>query len=90
MSVEQAIDLTREAAVVALMVGSPIVLAGMLVGLIVSILQAVTQVHEQTLSFVPKLIAMVVATALCLPWMMARMVEYTSDLVHQIPSSLAP
>ena len=79
MSVEQAIDLAREAAVVALLVSSPIVLAGMLVGLVVSILQAVTQVHEQTLSFVPKLIAMVVATVVTLPLGVASVPDWTGE-----------
>lgn len=90
MSVDLAVDLTREAALIALFVGAPILLVGMLVGLIVSMLQAVTQVQEQTLSFVPKIIAMVVAMVLLLPWMMTRMIEYTSNLVEQIPSSLTP
>ena len=54
--------------------------ARLVVGVVVSILQAVTQIQEQTLSFVPKILAMMVALALLLPWMVRQMVEYTQQM----------
>jgi flagellar biosynthetic protein FliQ len=88
MTVESAIDLARDAALLTLVVGAPILLAGMVVGLVISMLQAVTQVQEQTLSFVPKIIAMVIVMMLVLPWMMARMLDYTENLIRDIPAVL--
>ena len=80
MTAEQAIDLGREALYITLTVCTPILLAGLAVGLTVSILQAVTQIQEQTLSFVPKIIAMMLALLVCLPWLVARLVQYAHDL----------
>jgi len=80
MTPEQAIDIGRQAMMVTLMVASPILLIGMTVGLVVSILQAVTQVQEQTLSFVPKIIAMVLAVGLFLPWIIVKLLEFSREM----------
>ena len=80
MTPEQAIDIGREAMMVTLMISSPILLIGMAVGLAVSILQAVTQVQEQTLSFVPKIIAMVLAVGLFLPWIIVKLIEFSREM----------
>lgn len=85
MNSDAAVDLGREAIVTALLVGGPLLLAGVVVGLLISLLQAVTQVQDQTVSFVPKIVAMVVVLALCLPWILQRMVEYSHNLIHTIP-----
>ena len=80
MNVTTALDLTYEALLMALILAGPIMAIGMLVGLIISIFQAVTQLHEQTLTFVPKIVAMGIATAFFIPWLTTRLIEYTSRL----------
>ena len=62
MHPQDAVDLGREALVIATLIAAPVLLAGMLVGLLIGLLQALTQIQEQTVAFVPKLIAMVLAT----------------------------
>jgi flagellar biosynthetic protein FliQ len=79
------IDLGREAVWIGLLVSAPLLLTGMLVGLLVGLLQALTQIQEQTVAFVPKIIAMVLVMSLVLPWLIARMLEYSSDLISAIP-----
>ncbi|HET6325526.1 MAG TPA: flagellar biosynthesis protein FliQ [Planctomycetaceae bacterium] len=88
MTVDQAAELTRNAVVLVLMLGAPIMLMAIIVGLAISILQAVTQLQDQTLSFVPKIIAMALAGLALLPWMMHRMVEYATAIFNNIPSQL--
>lgn len=88
MNPQDAIDLSREALNIALVIGAPVLLAGMAVGLIVGLLQAVTQVQEQTISFVPKLVAMVLVLSLMLPWLVHQMVQYSHDLIVNIPNTL--
>jgi flagellar biosynthetic protein FliQ len=75
-----AVDLSREALTITLIVAGPIMAVGLLVGLAVSIFQAVTQLQEQTLSFVPKIVGMGVAAAFFMPWFTARLIEYTHAL----------
>jgi flagellar biosynthetic protein FliQ len=86
MTVEQAVEMTRSAVVLVLMLGAPIMLMAILVGLVISILQAVTQLQDQTLSFVPKIVAMSLAGLALLPWMMHRLVEYAAEIFTNIPS----
>lgn len=88
MSIEQAIELGRGALTMTLLIGAPVLLAAIAVGLLVSILQAVTQLQDQTLSFVPKIIAMFVTLMLILPWLIVRMVNYSATLIREIPSGL--
>ena len=80
LSVEQAIDLLREAMLMTMIIVGPILLIGMVIGLLISVVQAVTQIQEQTLSFVPKIFAMGVAVILVMPWMFQRLIEYTRHL----------
>jgi flagellar biosynthesis protein FliQ len=86
MSQALVIDLARNAIMLALLVGGPLMLVALVVGLVVSVFQAVTSIQEQTLSFVPKLIAVSVAFLVALPWMMEMMVRYTTDLFRSIPT----
>jgi flagellar biosynthesis protein FliQ len=85
MQIEQAIDLLREAMLMTLLIVGPILLIGMAIGLIISLVQAVTQIQEQTLSFVPKLVAMAAAVVIVMPWMFQRLIEYTRVLLGPIP-----
>jgi flagellar biosynthetic protein FliQ len=80
MTVEQAIDMLKEAMMVTLVIIGPILLIGMLVGLVISLVQAVTQIQEQTLSFVPKIFCMAIAVMVVMPWMFQRLIEYTRQL----------
>jgi flagellar biosynthesis protein FliQ len=86
MSQALVIDLARNAVMLALMVGGPLMLVALVIGLAVSVFQAVTQIQEQTLSFVPKLIAVSVAFLITLPWMLEMMIRYTTDLFRSIPT----
>ena len=86
MNPQDAIGLGREALRMALLIGSPVLLAGMIVGLAIGLLQALTQVQEQTVSFVPKIVAMVAALAVALPWLTSRMMEYAAELIRSIPT----
>ena len=83
-----AIDLGREAVNIALLLGAPVLVCGMVVGLVVGLLQAITQIQEQTVSFVPKLVAMVIVLSLTLPWLVNEMVRYSHDLIVNIPNTL--
>ena len=85
MNPQDAIDLGREAIWTALMIGAPILLAGMAVGLLIGLFQALTQIQEQTVAFVPKIVAMVLALSLALPWLITRMLQYSTDLIEGIP-----
>jgi len=85
---QEAIDLGREAIVTALLIGSPVLLVGTAVGLLIGLIQALTQIQDQTVSFVPKIIAMVAALGICLPWIVYRMMEYSETLIENIPQSI--
>jgi flagellar biosynthetic protein FliQ len=88
MDAQQVIELGRGAILVGLLVSAPVLLVGMVVGLLIGLLQALTQVQDQTVAFVPKIVAMVAVLALCLPWLIERMVEYSHDLIAGIPPAL--
>ncbi len=90
MDYQVATDLARDAVRITLMMGAPVLLAGMAVGLLVGLLQAVTQVQEQTVAFVPKIVAMIVVFSFTLPWLMSNMLEYSTDLIGGIPDRLTP
>ena len=85
MSVGFAINLIRSGALQALMIAAPLLLVGMLVGLIISIFQATTSIQEQTLTFVPKIAAILGALILFGPWIIVSMVQFTLRLFGRIP-----
>jgi flagellar biosynthetic protein FliQ len=72
----EAVDILREALGLLLVLAAPVLLTGLVVGVAVSLLQAVTQIQEQTLSLVPKILAMLIAVMLLGPWMLDRLVEF--------------
>jgi flagellar biosynthesis protein FliQ len=88
MTPQQAIELGREALLTTLMVGAPVLLAGLIVGLAIGLFQALTQIQEQTIAFVPKIVAMLVALSLALPWLVTMMLQYAHDLIVGIPGRL--
>jgi flagellar biosynthetic protein FliQ len=71
---------------VTVLVAAPLLIVALLVGLLVSILQTVTQVQEQTLSFLPKLVAVGVTFIIALPWMLQLLVQYTTGLLRGLPA----
>jgi len=85
---DQAVELCRQALILTMLIVGPVLVVAVAVGLLISILQAVTQLQDQTISFVPKIIAMMVAMLYVLPWAVGRMVEYSQTLIHDIPSML--
>ncbi|MCL7752010.1 flagellar biosynthesis protein FliQ [Guyparkeria hydrothermalis] len=89
MSPDTVIDLTRQALTVILYLSMPILLTALAVGLLIGMFQAATQINEMTLSFIPKMIAVVVAILLAAPWMLQVIVDFTERLFHNIPSLIA-
>ncbi len=78
---DQAVDVGREALFLAVKLSLPMLLAGLLVGSLISLLQAATQVQEQTLNQVPKMFAIAAVAFLSLPWMLAALAEYAMGLL---------
>lgn len=72
-----AMDLCRTTMITTIVIAAPLLIVGMAVGITVGLLQALTQVQDQTVSFVPKLLAMAAVLIACLPWVLGRMVEFT-------------
>ncbi|MFW9619095.1 MAG: flagellar biosynthesis protein FliQ [Sulfurospirillum sp.] len=71
---------------IALLLSMPMLLSGLLAGLAISIFQAVTQINESTLSFVPKILVTIVVAIFTMPWMMNMMIEFTTRMLELIPS----
>jgi len=79
------IDIGNQAMLLIVYMAAPLLLSALAVGLLISIFQAATQIQEQTLSFIPKLIALVVSLVLFGPWMLQLWISYTQDLYLGIP-----
>lgn len=88
MDPQEAIELTRDALWMGMLISAPILITGMVVGLILGLAQALTQVQEQTVAFVPKLVAMVVILSVTLPWLLTQFLQYSTDLIAGIPGKL--
>ncbi len=88
MNVEIAVDLARQATMLTILLSAPLMVLALVVGLVISILQAVTQIQEQTIQFVPKLILMLGAMVLLLPWTLSRLIEYSTNLIREIPNRM--
>lgn len=86
MDAQQVFTFGQQGLVMLLMISAPLLLTVLAVGLIVSVFQAATQIHEATLSFVPKLIAAVAVLAIAGPWMITSVVEYLQRTLQSIPT----
>ena len=86
MGVEAVTGIGRGALEMALLLAGPVLLFGLVAGLVVGVLQAMTQIHEITLTFIPKMVAGVVALLLFGPWMLTRLVGYTTALFQSLPA----
>ena len=89
MDPSDAISLTQQAITTSLLLGAPLLLIGMAVGLLIGLAQALTQVQDQTVAFVPKIVAMFIALLLCLPWLTQKMMEYSEALITNIPKTIS-
>jgi flagellar biosynthesis protein FliQ len=89
MSYTLVVDLARNAIFTAMLLAGPLLLVALGVGLLVSVVQAVTQIQEQTLSFVPKLFAVMAVFLLALPWMLQVLVRYTLELFRSFPTLIS-
>jgi flagellar biosynthetic protein FliQ len=85
MELTEALQVGRDAFWMALITSAPILGIGLLVGLTLSMVQAVTQLQEQSLTFVPKILAMVVAGALLIPWIANQLLAYTQTMLSEVP-----
>ncbi len=81
-----AVDLVRQAIMTALIVAAPLLATALIVGVVVSLVQAVTQLQEQTLTFIPKLLAIALVFTLTLPWALTRLVEYLAGVLRSLPT----
>ncbi|HLT26930.1 MAG TPA: flagellar biosynthesis protein FliQ [Zeimonas sp.] len=88
MTPESVLGFGRQGLEVLLAAGAPVLLAALLVGLVVSILQALTQINEATLSFLPKLVAIAVTLMIAGPWMLGLLVDYLQRVLVGIPSAI--
>jgi len=86
MSPQMVISIGREALTVIMMVSGPMLLAGLIVGLIISIFQAITMINEMTLTFVPKILAVAAALLIFLPWMINMLIDFTHHMYSLIPT----
>ena len=85
MTPEYSVELLKTTLLQAVTLSVPLLLAAMVVGLAVSLFQAVTSIHEQTLSFVPKALAVLGLSIILLPWMLRSMIEFATQVISRIP-----
>jgi flagellar biosynthetic protein FliQ len=88
MTPESVITMGRTAMEITLMIAAPLLLVAMIIGLIVSIFQAATQINEATLSFIPKLVGIFVALVVAGPWMLSVMLDYMRNVFNGIPGMI--
>ena len=88
MDAQQVLSMGQQGLYLLLLVSAPILLVVMAIGLIVSVLQAATQINEATLSFVPKIVAAVAVLGFAGPWMITTLVEYLQRTLQAIPSAV--
>lgn len=86
MTPEYVVHLGQQAIYLMLLISAPMLSAGLVVGLGISILQAVTQIHEVTLTFIPKILVVSLALVVALPWMIQKLLDFMIMLMNQIPT----
>jgi flagellar biosynthetic protein FliQ len=86
MNQDMVVNLATQAMTLAFEVAGPILLVGLVIGLAVSLFQSVTQIQEQSLSFIPKIIGLAVVIVILGPWMMDKLINYVTNLYMAIPS----
>jgi flagellar biosynthetic protein FliQ len=86
MDQDTVIHLSQQAMELAMKVAGPLLLVGLVIGLVVSVFQAVTQIQEQSLSFIPKIVGVAVVVIVAGPWMLGQLLGYTEELYRSIPA----
>ena len=89
METDLAVDIGRQALNMTLVMAGPILLIGLLIGIAMGVLQAITQIQDYTISVVPKIILMLIVVAFCLPWLMSLLSDYSRELIENIPRVIA-
>jgi flagellar biosynthetic protein FliQ len=90
VDIDRLIALGQDAVLITLLASAPMLLAGLVVGLLISIIQSVTQIQEITLSFVPKIVVVLAVFVLALPWMSDLLIDYMQELLNGIPDLVRP
>jgi flagellar biosynthetic protein FliQ len=90
MNQDVVVSLTMDAITLALKVALPMLMVGLVVGLVISVFQAVTQIQEQTLAFIPKVLALIAVMVIAGPWMLGQLEVYTTGLYSSIPDLVGP
>jgi flagellar biosynthesis protein FliQ len=90
MNQDVVVSLTMDAITLALKIALPMLMVGLVVGLVISVFQAVTQIQEQTLAFIPKVLALVAVMVIAGPWMLGQLELYTTGLYSSIPDLVGP
>jgi len=88
MTLDQVTEICRSAVLLALMISAPVLTVAVLVGLGISIIQAVTQIQDQTVSIIPKIVIMMLTLVYVAPWILTQMVEYSTRVFTEIPNTL--
>lgn len=83
---ESAVQMARDMLIITLKIAAPILAAGVVVGLVISIFQAITSIQDQTITFVPKIVVMIIVAALLLPWIAVKLVDYAGQLLWLVSS----
>ncbi|MCL1630871.1 flagellar biosynthesis protein FliQ [Sporolactobacillus sp. CPB3-1] len=86
MSSEMILSIADQSVMAVLMIGGPLLIISLVVGLIVSIFQAATQIQEQTLAFIPKIVAVLFGLILFGPWMLSKMLSFTQNIFANLPN----
>ena len=86
MNQDTVVSIVTQTMEVGLKVALPVLLVGLIIGLVISVFQAVTQIQEQTLSFIPKVLGLVVVVVVAGPWMLGQLITWTQELYGQIPN----
>ncbi len=86
MTPSEAITLLQNAVIMTMLISAPVLLVAMVVGLLISLFQAITQIQEMTLTFVPKIVAVMATLLFLSSWMITKLVDYTHELIVSIPN----
>jgi flagellar biosynthesis protein FliQ len=89
MGIDSFAEITNQAIKITLLISAPMLLGALVMGILVSLFQAVTQINEQTLSFIPKIVVIIGALVICAPWMSDTLTTFTKELIISIPDVVA-
>ena len=88
MTPESVLDITQNAMWTAVIVAAPMLVTALIVGLVIGMFQAATQINEMTLSFIPKLFTLFITLVIAGPWLLTTLINYTQELIMSIPTAI--